>query len=110
MGDLSQQRCFNHTSREAVARCPECRRCFCRECVTEHDDRVICAPCLRKLTATGETRKLRWQNAGLVLRFTLGFLTLFILFYCLGQILLLIPSSFHEGSLWQNLSLDPGGS
>jgi len=49
MKDLAHQRCFNHVQREAVARCPQCRGYFCRECITEHDDRVICAGCLSKL-------------------------------------------------------------
>ena len=43
MEDLVHQRCFNHMLREAVACCPECRRYFCRECVTEHEDKVLCA-------------------------------------------------------------------
>ena len=47
--NLTFQRCFNHAAREAVARCPACGHYFCRECITEHDDRVICAACLRKL-------------------------------------------------------------
>lgn len=101
MSEISQQRCFNHTSREAVARCPECRRCFCRECVTEHEDRVLCAACLRKLAARGERRRRRWQGVGLLLRATLGFLVLWTLLYYAGQILLRIPSSVHEGTLWR---------
>lgn len=46
-----EQRCFHHETREAVCRCPRCRRSFCRECVTEHDDRLVCASCLRDETA-----------------------------------------------------------
>jgi hypothetical protein len=34
--------------------------------------------------------------------FFLGLITLYILFYYLGQILLAVPSSFHEGTLWQS--------
>lgn len=49
MPALIHQRCFNHATREAVARCPECSQFFCRECITEHDDRVICSACLKKL-------------------------------------------------------------
>ena len=45
---LAHQRCFNHATREAVARCPECHHFFCRECITEHDDRVLCTGCLKK--------------------------------------------------------------
>jgi hypothetical protein len=41
-------RCWNHENREAVCRCPECGRSFCRECVTEHAARLLCAACLEK--------------------------------------------------------------
>jgi hypothetical protein len=43
------QRCWNHEGREAVCRCPECGRSFCRECVTEHQSRLLCAACLTRL-------------------------------------------------------------
>ncbi len=49
MTQALQQRCRNHLTREAAVRCPLCRDYFCRECVTEHDDRLICAVCLKKL-------------------------------------------------------------
>jgi len=42
-------RCWNHESREAVCRCPECGRSFCRECVTEHQSRLLCSACLTRL-------------------------------------------------------------
>src|SRR6266576_2922250 len=42
------QHCWNHEAREAVCRCPGCARPFCRECVTEHEARLLCAQCLRK--------------------------------------------------------------
>ena len=58
MDDLLHQRCFNHMLREAVACCPECRRYFCRECVTEHEDKVLCAACLgHKVDPTGFSLK-----------------------------------------------------
>jgi len=44
---LLRQRCANHELREAVCRCPQCRRSLCRECVTDHEGRLICASCLR---------------------------------------------------------------
>jgi hypothetical protein len=46
MTAVAHQRCLHHHEREAVARCPECGHYFCRECITEHDERVICASCL----------------------------------------------------------------
>jgi len=86
--------------REAVARCPECRRFYCRECITEHDDRVICAACLRKLTVADAPRhaSLAWLRASL--QAVAGLLLIWIFFYFLGAALLSIPSSFHEGTVW----------
>ena len=45
------------STREAVARCPECTQFFCRECITEHDDRVLCSACLKKLARVPLTRR-----------------------------------------------------
>jgi len=93
--NISQERCFNHAFREAVARCPECGRTFCRECISEHDDRVICASCLRRLSAKPV---LRYRLVGLVrlVQILMGVLLLWSSFYLLGKALLTIPSSFHE--------------
>lgn len=96
MNEISHLRCFNHANREAVARCPICSRTFCRECITEHEDRVICARCLVELVlARGEKR----SRVAVVFRGTLSlmsFMFLWAVFYYLGRILLAIPSSFHE--------------
>ena len=101
MPDLSLQRCFNHLAREAVARCPSCAQFYCRECITEHDDRVICAACLRKLAHVPLT-----QRTGFLLLFRvgqglMGLLLVWFFFYLLGETLLGLPTSFHEGTLWQ---------
>jgi hypothetical protein len=53
--------CFNHTDRLASARCLECRHSFCRECITEHKGRLICAVCLRKCQPTAAPRK-SWRR------------------------------------------------
>jgi hypothetical protein len=45
-------RCWNHEAREAVCRCPGCSRGFCRECVAEHEQRLLCAACLRAAVHT----------------------------------------------------------
>jgi len=34
--------------------------------------------------------------------FLLGILILYILFYYFAQVLLALPSDFHEGTLWQS--------
>jgi len=101
MTGLAEQRCHHHPGREAAARCPECRRFFCRECVTEHEDRVICSDCLARLARDGASpaaRRVRWlwpTAQGLA-----SLLLLWLLLYGLGRTLLLLPSSFHEGTLW----------
>jgi hypothetical protein len=101
MSVLAQQRCFNHAAREAVARCTACHQHFCRECVTEHDDRMLCAPCLaRQLSAEPPKR----AHGRALLRIVQGFTGLIILwlgFYVLGLALLELPSDVHEGSLWE---------
>jgi hypothetical protein len=97
---LAQQHCLNHPAREAAAQCPQCRKFFCRECITEHDDRILCAVCLRKLTQTTGPRRHPWRalgRAGLGLG---GWLTAVFFFYWVGQTLLLIPPSTHDKTLW----------
>jgi hypothetical protein len=104
--NVAQERCFNHASREAVARCPECGRTFCRECVSEHDDRVICAFCLKR---PGQKAARPYRLVGLVrlAQVLMGVLLLWSSFYLLGRALLTIPSSFHEMAIGQKESADP---
>jgi hypothetical protein len=102
---IAQERCFNHASREAVARCPECRRNFCRECISEHDDRVICAFCLKRLSKKAGRR---YRLVGLVrlVQILMGVLLLWLSFYLLGKALLVIPSSFHDMAIGQEKSTE----
>ena len=102
MQNLLYQRCFSHSNREAAARCPECGRFFCRECVTEHEGRVICATCLRKIVQPRLTQRPAFVVALRSVLGLAGLLTAWLFFYLLGQILLTMPSSFHEGTLWKS--------
>ncbi len=98
---LLQQRCHNHPDREAALRCPECHYFYCRECATEHDGRMLCATCLRKMALlTDEKKKLSFNLAALVLSFV-SLLSLWILFFLCAKILLAVPSQFHEGTFWK---------
>ncbi len=99
---LAQSRCFQHVSREAVARCPECERFYCRECVTEHEGRMICRTCLDELlqeqtTASGGFLKSvgAWFLAGA------GYVFVVYVFYEIGRVLLRIPSEFHSGVFFE---------
>ncbi|HWG58630.1 MAG TPA: hypothetical protein VN661_06250 [Candidatus Acidoferrales bacterium] len=47
---MRHARCLFHPLREAAARCPHCGGTFCRECVTDEDDKLACPPCLRRMT------------------------------------------------------------
>jgi hypothetical protein len=100
MASLAAQRCFHHPSREAVARCPECGHYYCRECITEHEDRVICASCLRERAGKREKRKSRLGGVLVAGRWAMAFLVAWIYFHCIARMLVSIPSAFHEGTLW----------
>lgn len=98
-----QQHCYRHAGREAVARCPACRQFFCRECVTEHDDRMLCSTCLAQLSGVHTGRGRRRMEALMVfMQGAFGFTLLWYLFYLIGQILLSAPHAFHEGAIWQS--------
>ena len=102
MPSLAQQHCLNHSTREAVAQCPQCRHFFCRECITEHDDQLLCAACLGNAFPAKGPRRHPFRalgRAGLGLG---GFLTAVVFFYWAGQILLMIPTPFHDGTLWKS--------
>jgi hypothetical protein len=100
---VSQQRCLRHPEREAVARCPECRNSFCRECITEHEDRVLCSNCLAKLSRRTESRRPILKHPVQLFLMAIGLATAWAFFYLIGYSLSRAPASFHEGTLWKNL-------
>ena len=96
MSSLADLRCFNHSGREAVARCTLCGRTFCRECITEHDARLVCATCLAAFARKASTR---WSLSKGILGgvwCAMSFLFTWGLFYYTGKLLLKLPSSFHD--------------
>jgi hypothetical protein len=101
MAALALQRCLHHAGREAIARCPECGHFYCRECIAEHSDRVICAACLRKLTAPAAAPPRRRRNLWPALQFCTGLLLLLVCFYAVGRMLLALPEEFHDDQLWR---------
>ena len=96
MASLTQTRCFNHGQREAVARCPGCRRHYCRECVTEHGHRLLCASCLAADVAEPAARSARSIPFRGIAQLGASVFVLWLFFYVVGQALLLIPSEFHQ--------------
>ena len=94
MPKLVHQRCLHHTDREAASRCPSCRMFFCRECVTEHNGRVLCRKCLvSNQTSAGSSRVqtwLAWTVFG-----TGGFLFAWAVLYYIGGLLSRMPAQFR---------------
>lgn len=101
---LHEQRCARHAEREAAARCPACSRFFCRECITEHEGRVLCSACLSAQVGDAVAvrpsrfRLLSWSIACAAL------LALWLAYMCIGKLLLRIPSDFHEGTFWEDIA------
>jgi hypothetical protein len=85
------QRCLIHENREAIARCPSCRQFFCRECVTEHEQKFVCASCFRKNAVQTKSRSspLRWVIPSF--QIVVGLIAAWIFFYALGEILIQVP-------------------
>lgn len=106
MTALAEQRCLHHGDREAVARCPSCAHFFCRECITEHEGRVICAKCLARAVQKPERKKGRLRGVLAMIPAVLSLFLLWFLFYSAGRLLLSIPSSFHEGTIWNTPAYD----
>jgi hypothetical protein len=94
---LSRQRCSTHPQREAVSRCPACKRFYCRECVTEHQGRLLCVQCLSTIAAPASappgTRWVLWSAAAL-----LGLFAAFVLFYTAGYVLQQLPPAWSAGA------------
>lgn len=102
MPELVQKRCYRHHQREAVAHCLDCARFFCRECVTEHGDRVLCSDCLEKQAESNQTGRAKTAVFIRMVQFFCGALVIWLIFYIVGDLLLSIPSTFHEGTVWKN--------
>jgi hypothetical protein len=103
MAAITDQHCYHHPQREAVVRCLECRHYYCRECVTEHDDRMLCSNCLSRLADRRPKTDRNWvQFLMLTGQGVLGFLMLWYAFYLVGLLLLAIPHAFHEGTIWES--------
>lgn len=103
---LLDQRCFHHDLREAVAQCPSCKLFFCRECVTEHEGRMICRTCVAAAIARNDSKTARSNRAFWTVTALGGILIAWLVFYYLGLALARVPSKFHTVSVpWRELQL-----
>ena len=98
MISLAHQRCFNHAQREAVARCPSCVRFYCRECITEHGGRVLCAVCLKTAGQKRSAKGVAWISG--TVQILAGVLVAWLFFFWLGLALLSLDANFHDGTVW----------
>ena len=96
---LSRQRCANHAQREAVARCPECQRHFCRECITEHDGKLLCNHCLDQVSVKQIKRYGRAKSIIYLLFCLVGFLLALGCFYTVAKAISSIPQQYHRSYL-----------
>ena len=101
MNRLAYQRCFNHGEREAVARCPECTRFFCRECITEHEDRVLCAACLKLRARPALTKRPAFLRILQAAQCVIGLMIVWFFFFLIGSALVAQPDEFHENAVWK---------
>ena len=62
---------------------------------------MLCAACLSQGSHAVKEKARRIQWVFRLGHFLLGILIAYIVFFYLAQILLLIPTTFHEGTFWQ---------
>ena len=96
-----QQRCWNHEAREAVCRCPQCGRSFCRECVTEHESRLLCAACLRSVARAAAARRGKLRRLAAVGLTLAGVILAWAVFFGAGEGLITITER-SERMAWQS--------
>src|SRR5580692_10053926 len=80
-----QQRCWNHEAREAACRCPACGRSYCRECVSEHEGRLLCAACLSGVTGEREPSGGRWRKLAPAAMIAAAILLAWLAYWAAGE-------------------------
>lgn len=111
MSSFAARKCVRHTEREAAARCPSCGGDFCRECIVEHDGRVLCANCLAKLVTPPGAAQIpaAWKRkSGDAVVTAACVLLLWIAFYGFGQFVKALPPDLHEGTVWRKAVEESG--
>ena len=95
-----EQRCWNHEGREAVCQCLECGRSFCRECVSEHETRLLCASCLGRVSQSAVRRRRPLRGVVVPLMLVAGLLIAWIVLFGAGESMLILAERAEQS--WQN--------
>jgi hypothetical protein len=84
----THQRCWNHEAREAVCRCTGCTRSYCRECVAEHQGRLLCAACLGASSAVKGVRRGMLRRIAPAAMIASGLLIAWLAYWTMGEALI----------------------
>ena len=80
-------RCANHPARQAVSKCLSCGNFFCRECVTEHEGRLLCAACVSRDVAEAASKPRRYAALGASVTLTASLIAAWLFFLTAGHLL-----------------------
>lgn len=95
-----EQRCWTHEAREAVCRCPGCGHSFCRECVTEHESRLLCAACLASQARSSAGAHVQARPPVRVVLTLAGVILAWAIFFAAAESLLTLTER-SEAAAWQ---------
>ena len=84
---IALARCQRHPGREAAARCPSCQQSFCRECVTEHDGRMLCLGCFAKRSQREAVGGAGWERVGWAVGAVGGGVVAWLFFLGVGELI-----------------------
>jgi hypothetical protein len=96
---FASRRCRNHFERQAACRCPSCGFDFCRECVTEHDERLLCSRCVAQLE-TPSARPSRTKSIQAIAQCVAGVTAAWLFFFLAGELTSMVVSPSHEVRAW----------
>lgn len=97
---FSKSRCRNHPARQAACRCPGCGFDFCRECVTEHHERLLCSRCMAQLTGAGTGKPSASRTLKVIAQSAAGILAAWIFFFLAGELVSVVVAPQHEVHAW----------
>lgn len=94
---LENTKCSLHPHREAAAQCPQCRRFYCRECVVEHDGRMLCNSCIDEDSHDTATKKRSILKPLIgICGSCISIALIWTALYWFGVLLKSIPEEFHD--------------